>query len=148
MHTVRPLKDVYQTGDEMRRLVVQYWGDLGAWLRRPFWEFYNYVCNLPYYDDPENVETVSRPAFLLDPDYRPRDCDDKAILCACWWHGNGVKCRFVASSTAPDGTLHHVFIQNENGLLIDATFPENSEVLGSYDYFSQITNLQALTKFF
>jgi hypothetical protein len=148
MHTIKRLEDVYQTGEEMRRLVVQYWRDLGAWSKRPFCEFYKYVCELPYFDDPENVETVSRPGFLLNPLYSPRDCDDKAILCACWWHGNGVKCRFVASSTAPDGTLHHVFLQLQNGLLIDATFPENAATLGSYDYFEQITNFEPLTNFF
>lgn len=132
----------------MRRLVCRYWLDLGAWLNRPFCEFYTFVCELPYFDDPENIETVSRPAFLLVPEYAPRDCDDKAILCACWWHGHGVKCRFVATSTAPDGTLHHVFIQLENGLLIDATFAENAEILGNYDYFHAVTNFQPLTSYF
>ena len=148
MHTLRPLNDVYQTGAEMRRLACSYFLDLGEWLGRSFLEFYEFVCNLPYFDDPENVETVSRPALLLDPDYSPRDCDDKAILCACWLHGHGIKCRFVASSTAPNGELHHVFLQTESGLFVDATFPEHAQTLGGYDYFEALTNFEPLTEFF
>lgn len=146
--TKTELKDVYQTGREMARLVREYWRDLGSWLNVPFAEFYSHVCKLPYIDDPENVETISRPAYLLDPRYSPRDCDDKAILCACWWHGHGWKCRFIASSTEPDKTLHHVFLQIDGGLLIDSTFEENAREIGYYDYFNHLTNLIPLTNFF
>lgn len=146
--TKKPLQNVYQTGREMARLVREYWRDLGAWLNVPFCQFYTHVCALPYIDDPENVETISRPAYLLEPRYTPRDCDDKAILCACWWHGHGVQCRFVASSTEPDKQLHHVFLQIAGGLLIDATFPENSKDIGFYPYFQNLTELKPLTGWF
>ena len=102
IRTVRHLKDVFQTGREMARLVCNYWTDLGPWLGVSFREYYIHICQLPYIADPEDVETVSRPAFTLRRDYAPRDCDDKAVLMACWCHGHGLKCRFVASSTRPD----------------------------------------------
>lgn len=142
------LEDVFQTGREMARLVVSYFTDLGPWLARPFCEFYRHVCELPYIDDPDEIETISRPAFLLCEDYAPRDCDDKAILCACWWRGHGHKCRFVATSTTTDGELHHVFLQVDNGIFVDSTYKENADLLGNYDYFPKVTNLVYLTPWF
>ena len=146
--TIKPLDSVYSTGAEMRRLVETYCIDLGAWLAVPFMQFYRHVCFLPYVPDPDNVETVSRPAYTLNGNYGPRDCDDKAVLCASWWHGHGRPVRFVASSTKPDKKLHHVFLQLDNGVFIDATYPKNAEFLGNYPYFGKITKIVPLTPFF
>ena len=63
--TKTELKDVYQTGREMARLVREYWRDLGSWLNVPFAEFYSHVCKLPYIDDPENVEY----SFSISPTF-------------------------------------------------------------------------------
>lgn len=142
------LRDVFQTGREMKRLTVTYWADLGRWLEVPFIDFYRFVCCLPYREDPEQIETVSRPLFLLDDAYSPRDCDDKAVLCASWWHGHGVPVRFVAISTQPTGELNHVFTQIEDGTDIDATYKEFSQYMGKYPYYSQVTNRENLTSFF
>lgn len=144
----RQLSNVNQTGAEMSRLVREYWTDLGWWLTRPFNEFYRYVCKLPYIPDPPGVETVSRPAYTLRRDYSPRDCDDKAVLIAAWLHGNGRRCRFVASSTKPNKQLHHVFVQLDDGTLIDATYSENAQFLGNYPYFGKVTKIISLTPFF
>lgn len=148
IETTRQLYDVNQTGAQMSRLVLTYWTDLGAWLNRPFSEFYRYVCNLPYIPDPPGVETVSRPGYTINPGYAPRDCDDKAVLIASWLHGNGHKCRFVASSTKPNRQLHHVFVQLDDGTLIDATYSQNAQFLGSYPYFAKLTKIIPLTRFF
>lgn len=148
VRTIRHLKDVFQTGREMARLVCNYWTDLGPWLGVSFSEYYIHVCQLPYIEDPEDVETVSRPAFTLQRDYMPRDCDDKAVLMACWCHGHGLKCRFVASSTRPDKVLHHVFLEAEGLGFVDATFDKYAHTLGNYDYFPAITHLEALTGWF
>ena len=147
--TTDKLKSVYQTGAKMRRLVRDYWSDLGPWLNVPFVEYYRYVCALPYISDPDGVEFVSRPRLTLDPNYSiARDCDDKAVLLACWWTGHGDKCRFVASSTKPNGRLHHVFMQHESGLFLDATYKKNENFIGFYPYFTKITRIIALTDFF
>ena len=142
------LRDVFQTGEEMRRIVCAYWSDLGAWLRVPFIDFFNYVCALPYFDDPEDCETVSRPRYTLNPAYRPRDCDDKSVLLAAWIHGNGLKCRFVAISTQQNGELNHVFVQLEDGTDLDATYPEYHNLLGKYPYNRDVTARENLTELF
>lgn len=147
--TKNKLRDVRQTGDEMRRLVQNYYTDLGAWLSVPFLQFYEYVCNLPYIPDPDNVEFISRPALTIDPNFSiARDCDDKSVLLGAWWQGKGEKKRFVASSTRPTGQLHHVFLQLENGIYIDGTYPKNKNFFGVYPFMEKITRLVALTEFF
>ena len=143
----RPLENVFQTAQEMRRLTLQYWRDLGAWLDAPFISFFNFVCALPYVEDPPDVETVSRPLYLLDESYEPRDCDDKAILIASWLHGHGLPVRFVGVSTLRNKELCHVFTECR-GLDIDATYPEYHGILGKYPYYQQVTHRENLTNYF
>lgn len=142
------LLDVFQTGEEMRRLVCCYWSDLGAWLRVPFIQYFNFVCCLPYAEDPEDCETVSRPRYTLNPAYRPRDCDDKSVLIASWLHGNGLPCRFIAVSTQDTGELNHVFVEASGGLDLDATYPEYRNLLGKYPYNKEVTAREPLTRWF
>ena len=142
------LYDVHQTGREMQRLASCYCSDLGSWLGVPFISYYRHICRLPYVPDPQDVETISRPAYTLIDCYGPRDCDDKAVLLAAWLHSHREPVRFVASSTRPDRQLHHTFIQLGNGLFVDATYPENENFLGNYPYFRKITCIEALTSFF
>lgn len=132
----------------MERMTKKYWSDLGEWLDRPFYDFYVYVCRLPYIKDPAFVEFVSRPKYTLCPKYAPRDCDDKAVLLACWLYGRGIPCRFVASSTRPSRQLHHVFVQALNGEFLDGTYKKNEDFIGIYPFFSRITRIVALTDFF
>lgn len=147
--TAQTLDNVYQTGEQMRRLVETYFADLGVWLFIPFITFYKYVCALPYIKDPNNCEFVSRPGLTANPAFAiARDCDDKAVLLASWWQGHGRKKRFVASSTKPNGRLHHVFLQLDNGIFCDATYPKNAQFLGEYPYFSRVTRIEPLTEFF
>lgn len=142
------LHDVHQTADQMRRITEQYYMDLGTWLRVPLINFYLHVCCLPYVPDPVGVETVSRPLYTLRSGYKPRDCDDKSVLLASWCQGNGVKKRFVSTSTRPDRRLCHVFVQLENGLLLDSTYKEFKSFIGIYPYFPKITKFEALTELF
>lgn len=142
------LTDVLQTGAAMRRLVQNYFGDLGPWLGVPFIAFYRHVCNLPYIPDPDNVETVSRPLYTLGGYDVPRDCDDKAVLLASWCYGHGEPVRFVATSTRPDKKLHHVFAQMKNGLYMDGTYPKNADFLGYYPFFRHVTYIEPLTAYF
>lgn len=141
------LRDVFQTAAEMRRLTLEYWRDLGPWLDAPFISFFNFVCALPYVEDPPECETVSRPAYTLQEGYRPRDCDDKAVLIASWLHGHGLPVRFVGVSTLQNRELCHVFTECD-GLDIDATYPEYHGMLGKYPYYPQVTNREKLTNYF
>lgn len=142
------LQDVRQTAQEMARIVKQYWRDLGEWLDVPLLQFYVFVCSLPYVPDPVGVETVSRPAYTLKHDYRPRDCDDKSVLIAAWLEGNGIKKRFVSTSCRPDKRLTHVFVQMENGLFLDSTYPKYRNLCGNYPYFTRVTKIEPLTGMF
>lgn len=148
MITFSKLENVSQTADEMRRLVEEYAGDIGALSNLPFIFYYKLICSLPYVNDPRGVETVSRPAFLLEPGYSPRDCDDKSILLAAWCRCNGIKCRFVASSTRKNGKLHHVFLQLENGIFADATYKKFGKTPFYYDYFKKLTRICPISEFF
>lgn len=148
LETTRPLNDVHETALEMRRLCEKYYTDLGAWLSVPLIIFYRHVCALPYVADPVGVETVSRPAYTLRPEYTPRDCDDKSVLIASWLHGNGIKKRFISTSCRPDRRLTHVFVQLENGLFVDPTYKKYSDCLGNYPYFPRVTRCEELTGLF
>ena len=146
--TKKYLSCVEQTGAAMRRLACNYCADLGRWLAVPFVVYYRHVCELPYIPDPPEVETVSRPLYTLNARYSPRDCDDKSVLLAAWLHAHNEKCRFVATSTRPDKVLHHVFVQLENGLFVDATYKKNAAFMGFYPFFRKVTYIKALTNFF
>lgn len=148
LETVTHLNDVTETAQEMRRICEMYFSDLGPWLGVPLIQFYGFVCLLPYVPDPVGVETVSRPAYTLQKDYRPRDCDDKSVLIAAWLQGHGIKKRFVSTSCRPDKRLTHVFTQLENGLFVDATYPKYKNLLGNYPYFPKVTRLEYLTDLF
>ena len=142
------LHDVFQTGEEMRRLACDYCADLGPWLDVPFIDFYRHVCRLPYIPDPPGREFVSRPAYTLNPDYIPRDCDDKAVLCAAWLHAHKIPCRFIATSTRPDGELHHVFLLAGTGEVVDATYRRHENTPGKYGFLAKVTNAVLLTGWF
>ncbi|MBO4708038.1 MAG: hypothetical protein J5594_05750 [Elusimicrobiaceae bacterium] len=147
--TANHLNNVYETGAQMRRLVENYYTDLGAWLDVPFLIYYRFVCDLPYIKDPDDIEFISRARLTLNPFFNiARDCDDKSVLLACWWHGHGDGKRFVASSTKPNKSLHHVFMQLENGIFCDATYPKNKNFFGVYPFFEKITRLAPLTDYF
>ena len=142
------LRDVFQTANEMRRLTLTYWEDLGRWLDEPFLNYFNYVCALPYFEDPPDCETVSRPLYTLRPNYHPRDCDDKSVLIASWLHGHDIKSKFIAVSTQENRELNHVFVQDENGIYLDATYPEYRGIIGKYPYFNEVTYKEDLTDLF
>lgn len=119
-----------QTAAEMARLAVQYSGDLGELSKKPLIDFFRFVRALPYRRDPAGVETISRPALLLRPDYPWRDCDDKAILIAAWLVANGRPFAFYAFSELAGGRpLHHVCAATRdaagNVLPLDATYKKN-----------------------
>jgi hypothetical protein len=127
--TEAELKDVYQTGAEMARLVRTYYRDVSDYFDMPFGDYYRMVANLPYHPDPRGKETLSRPQYTLDPDYKPRDCDDKAILIGSWLYANRVPFRFIAVSGHKSQRLHHVFVLLDwcgKKVHADATYPKNT----------------------
>jgi hypothetical protein len=140
-----PLQSAQATAAEMARLSVQYAADLGEKSSWPLQRIFAYVKNLPYRRDPQNVESLARPAYTMRRNFPWRDCDDKAIILGAWCSANLIPFRFLASSRRPDKTLHHVFLEAQAGaapIILDATYP--SHKLGSLarnDY----TDVQPLT---
>ena len=121
-----------RTGRAMYAMVSDHWRDLGIYLAFAFPDWFALVRSIPYLSDDERfpnrvLETVSRPAWSLDPRLLPRiDCKKKAVLIASWAKGNGFPFRFIAVSHDKSKTIHHVFPQIDFGhgwVNVDATFP-------------------------
>jgi hypothetical protein len=93
-----------------------------------FHEFYDYVRQLPYHADPEEIETLTRPGYTLNPEWEgPRDCDDKCLCLGAYCERNNIKWRIVVSGRGD--FAHHVYPEvKENGRWVaaDATYPERS----------------------
>jgi hypothetical protein len=140
-----PLKSAQATAAEMARLAVQYSSDLGEKSSWPLQKIFSYVKNLPYRRDPENTESLARPALSMRPGFPWRDCDDKAIILGAWCAANMIPFRFLASSRRPDKSLHHVFLEAQAGaapIILDATYPSHKlGALARTDY----TKIEPLT---
>ena len=111
----------------------------------PFGDYYRMIANLPYVADPKGKETLSRPKYTLDPDYEPRDCDDKAILLGAWLYANRVPFRFIAVSGHKSKKLHHVFVQLDwcgKSVHADATYSKNT--LGYVKDWTKIVDISGL----
>jgi hypothetical protein len=124
---VAELTDRAQTGRQIYRIVKGFWRDIGPGIETTLGEWFNFVRNIPYKEDPQSAEILARPSYLLDfRRFRRMDCKKKAILIASWLEGHGIPWRLVAVSERPDRAVHHVFPQ---GLIggqwrnIDATYP-------------------------
>lgn len=129
--TLSDLKSLKQTGRMMVEIVRMYWYDIPPhMLQWPMQEqFFNYIKKLPYQADPEDMESIQRPAFTLDRSWKgPRDCDDKAICIASWLYAHNIPFRFMAVSYAPGNDLEHAVVEcdppDSVKTIIDATYPK------------------------
>jgi hypothetical protein len=126
-HT-RPLRDVFQTIDEMNRLSVQYRNDVQPFAHLSLVDFYNHVKNIPFKPDPPLQEWVQRAGITLYGLSQYGDCDDKSIVIKSYCYLRGIPCRFKAVSCLPSRDLHHVYNEIRAAgkwYPIDATYPEN-----------------------
>jgi hypothetical protein len=138
---IRELISAEDTGLEMARLSCKYKDDLGEMANWPLPKFFDYVKNLPYRKDPKNIESLSRPRFLLMQNWPWRDCDDKAILLGAWAASNYIPFRFLATAAKKNIPFHHVFIELEGkkNLLLDSTYSKN--IFGTIPKFFKIKPL-------
>ena len=92
---------------------AEYINDLGQWLDSSLSQFFNHVKNIPYVEDPEPFELVSRPFYMLHKRFNLKglDCKKKAVLMGAWLNAHGIPWRLVAVSERPDKLIHHIFIQ-------------------------------------
>lgn len=131
LRTVKNLKSIMQTGQEMLRMVKSYWDDVPQkHLNNSLVSWHRFVSDLPYIKDPVGIESVARPKILLTDNPEYRDCDDKSILIACWLYAHHIPFRFLAVSYQKDKEVCHAVVQtlddDENPFIIDATYPNTS----------------------
>ena len=132
---VKPLHTKEQTAREMGRLVDRYATDLHAFdvggvslADIPLPIFYRAIANIPYREDTEGIEVVTRPYLVLTAPRNGADCKKKHILIAAWLKLHNIPYRFVAVSRRPSGEIHHVIIEayiDNEWVEIDATYPHN-----------------------
>ena len=133
MVVVANLHDKAQTGEAMYEMVERFSSDIDAFgvgntrlTELPLDKFFSLVSSLPYSEDPEETEVVTRPAHIFATPWQGWDCKKKAVAIAAWLKEHGIPYRFVAVSRRPDGEIHHVIVQAcIGGSLrdIDATYP-------------------------
>jgi hypothetical protein len=144
--TETQIDSVQETGAEMERLLRDYNGDVAFadnWL---FIDFYHYVRDLPYIEDPTESEALARPAISLSSKAPFRDCDDKALAMGCWLYRHGIPFRFIACSYEPELEVHHCAVQLGNyvnregmdfkGVVVDATYPHEDEFPPARKYYN------------
>lgn len=93
-----------------------------------FQQYYDFVRQMPYRDDPTilyNAEIVARPYYLFQA--KKLDCKKKATLIAAYCNGQVPKIsyKFIAISKRPDKMLHHVFPIckiNDGWIVVDPTY--------------------------
>ena len=109
--TIETLESRAQSGESIYKSALFY-NDLGNLLDTSLTQFFNFVKDIPYKEDSDPNEIVSRPKWLLDKKLFPGlDCKKKATLMGAWFNAHGVPWRLVAISERPDKQIHHVFVQ-------------------------------------
>jgi hypothetical protein len=100
-----------------------------------FESFYEFVRSLPYKEDLQKLDgceldVFCRPKRTLREDCECRDCDDKAILLACWCYRHNVPFRFLACSYEKANSVEHCIIEvkTDDGDWVeaDATYDEDT----------------------
>jgi hypothetical protein len=119
----------------MGRIVDNYATDLCAFdaggaslAEAPLPIFFRAIASIPYREDTEGIEVVTRPYVLLTAPLRGWDCKKKAIAIASWLKLHHIPYRFAATSRRPSGEIHHVVVQawiDGEWVEIDATYPQN-----------------------
>ena len=122
-----------ETGRRIYALAREFSGDLGEMSKWDFLQFWDFVRQIPYIDDPTLLKTpshelIARPAHLLNPRIFPAlDCKKKTTLILAYCFANGIPALAIASSENGTGEIHHVFPLVFIGGLwrsADPTFPE------------------------
>lgn len=107
----------------MRQMVDKYYHDMSPYAHFTLREIFNAIKSIPFRPDPEDAETLQRPAYTMNQSGLGGDCDDKCIALASWlklkgggYNPNDVPAkkydyRFVAVRRADYPCLHHVFCE-------------------------------------
>jgi len=122
-------------GELLLEFVEKYNEDIADYDDYDFVSYYDFVRSLPYKEDLSKVESSEldvycRPKRTLSENCECRDCDDKAILLACWCYRHNVPFRFLACSYEKANPVEHCIIEvkddNEKWIEVDATYEEDT----------------------
>lgn len=120
--------DTYRETIKVMQELAREVRDVQQFAKHTLLEFYLFLRALPYIEDPQGIERVSRPLFTLNPQWTDsRDCDDKATAMLCFCNMHGIKSRIIVCGIGKKP--HHVY--NEVWLAgrfvpVDATYPDRS----------------------
>jgi hypothetical protein len=132
--TLTTYKGVDNTLENIRGIIERNYSNprLKVFDSWPLQKIYNYVRDLPYIKDPENVpisggdslELLKRPDLTILTN--GGDCDDKAILLAAILKRKKVPFRMAVTSVTADKEFHHIYPEiflEGRWLAFDATYP-------------------------
>lgn len=109
MLTRRELRNLGETGAEMRRIATQYRGDMAQYASCSLEQIFNVLKAIPYSPDPPDTEFLQRPYYTLSGTSPYRDCDDIAICVGAYCQNAQIPYHFLAVRTDPmEKDLHHV----------------------------------------
>lgn len=133
--TIKDLTSYKETVEKVFQMAKEYQDDLEKFKDYNFFKFYCLVRSLPYVRDPIGKETLSRPLYTLNENWKgSRDCDDKTILLVAKAIQDKKPVRAIVCGK--NDRPHHIYPEielNGNWIPVDATYPERS-VLGKYLY--------------
>ena len=116
------------TGRIMRQVVERYYHDMIPYASLSLLEIFTIIKNLPYRNDPVNVETLMRPAYTMTMRGTGGDCDCKALALASYARLHKIPYRFIAIRRPNRKNLHHVALElyiNNRWLFADPTYSFN-----------------------
>ena len=132
--TYRVIKTWGDVGEILMHFVKEYHGDIADYDNFTFIQWYEHVRSLPYIPDPpkaggHDLDVFCRPRRTLGDSPACRDCDDKAILMACWCFRHGIPFRFVTCTYTPAKENWHCILEvflDGKWSDCDSTYPEDS----------------------
>lgn len=110
--------------NDLERAWLSAAADVPGWFMALDWRSaFGAVAGLPYV--PEKIDSIRNPTTTIAAG---GDCEDKALLLACWARGR-LPVRFVVGrGDVRSGAVYHIFCELKTfagELPLDATYPEN-----------------------
>jgi len=117
-----PLKNRAQTARKIKHLCEMFYLDLNLCFiirdhrqvplsKLTLNEYFSFVKNIPYRKDPQPIEIVARPYYLIKHRQLGLDCKKKGVLICAYLRMKNFKYRAIGASTRPDGKVHHIYFE-------------------------------------
>jgi hypothetical protein len=122
-------------GNILMDMVMKHNGDVADYDNYTFMEYYDMVRNLPYIADQKkagdfDLDVFCRPKRTLSENAVCRDCDDKAILMACWLIRHNIPFKFIACAYEEGHHVEHcilkAMVNGRTWQYVDSTYEDDS----------------------